>query len=1087
MSSQQLEAIPQPPGLPIIGNLHDIDTANPFQSLNSLARQYGPIYKIAVPGVGERKIASGYALVNELCDETRFEKALGGGLRILNEHGVTAHGLFTSETEDPLWSRAHNILVPEFSQEAMARYMPMMVDIAQQLMLKWARLNEDDTVDVTSDMTRLTLDTIALCGFSYRFNSFYRDSTHPFVAAMIRNLERTQKYARELPIQRKLDVRDQKEQQEDSAVMMGIVDKLIAERRAEGGKIKHNDLLDSMLNGVDKQTGLQLDDTNIRAQCITFLVAGHETTSGLLSFTMYELLKNPKYLPPAYDEVDRVLGSDLNVMPTYAQLHKLPYIHQILMETLRLYPTAPAFTRAPLKDTVLGGKYALAKGEAVTVLTPMLHREKSVWGDDAEDFNPDHFAREKEDNLPPNAFKAFGTGIRSCIGRQFALQEATLVMAMLLQRFEFSDFENYQLHIRQTLTMKPMDFVIKVKPRAGRDPADVTVAAAPVALPPTPAPAPAPATVRPANAHNTPLMVLYGSNLGTAEHLARTIANDGTSRGFDVTIGTLDEYVDRLPQKGGLVVVSASYNGLPPDNAEKFCAWIKDPALAANAFDGVEYTVFGCGNRDWGSTYQAVPTLIDAQLAAHGAKRMYKRGEGDARGDFDGDYQSWYAPLWQAVGDELKVPITAPSEGAAPRFSITFTNKRASSATVASYDAHPVTVRVNRELQKRDSARPSDRSTRHLQVMLAEGMTYHTGDHMGILPLNSLETLRRVLTRYNLDPGFYVTITTGATGTSYLPIDTPVPLLEILANGVELQDAASRAQIKVLAEHTSDEKEKQALLAMTGDDEESKKRYQEQVFVPNKSLLDLMDEYPGVHLPFETYLSLLPPLKPRYYSIASSPMVSPDVCDLAVAVVEGPARSGHGAYLGVASTYLNRMPEDRPIIGFIRRPNIPFYPPENPHTPMIMVGPGTGLAPFRGFLQERAAMKAKGVPVGESILFFGCRDPLQDYIFEDELKGFQSQGIVKLYEGFSRVPDEPKTYVQQRIREQHSEVWRLLEAGAIVYVCGEANKMAPAVREAFMDVFKQETGASEASAQAWLDGLIASKRYLQDIWGGKGA
>ena len=192
---------------------------------------------------------------------------------------------------------------------------------------------------------------------------------------------------------------------------------------------------------------------------------------------------------------------------------------------------------------------------------------------------------------------------------------------------------------------------------------------------------------------------------------------------------------------------------------------------------------------------------------------------------------------------------------------------------------------------------------------------------------------------------------------------------------MELQEVGSRAQIAVLAEYAADPAEKQALLTLSGDDEASRARYQEQVFALNKSLLDLMDEYPSTMMPFDRFLSLLPPLKPRYYSIASSPMVAPDKCDLAVAVVEGPARSGMGTYLGVASTYLERIPEERPIIGFIRSPTIPFHPPENPHTPMIMVGAGTGVAPFRGFLQERAALKAKGAPVGESILFFGCRDP----------------------------------------------------------------------------------------------------------------
>lgn len=1090
MEATHLEAIPQPRGLPILGNLHDLDSAHPIQSMMQLAQEYGPIYRLVIPSIGSRVIVSGYPLVNELCDEKRFEKSLGPGVRLLNSSPITAHGLFTSETEDPLWRRAHNILVPEFSQQAMSRYFPMMLDIAQQLMLKWARLNSDETVDVTADMTRLTLDTIALCGFDYRFNSFYRETPHPYVAAMVRGLERGQNAARELPIQKQLDFRAREEAHQDVTLMLGIIEKIIAERRAEGGSKPHNDLLESMLNGVDKETGLQLDDTNIRAQCNTFLVAGHETTSGLLSFALYELLKHPESMPRAYEEVDRVLGSDLSVMPTYAQTHHLPYISQILNETLRLWPTAPAFSRKPFEETVIGGKYQLAQGESVTILIPSLHRDRSVWGENAEEFDPDHFAPEKESHLPPNAFKPFGTGIRACIGRQFALQEATLVLAMLLQRFEFIDIGNYQLQTRQTLTIKPADFHIRVKAREGRSPAVLPMAVAVAAPQPTAPPAAQTAPAVDGNA--VPLLVLYGSNLGTAEYLARNIANDGANQGFAVTVGTLDEYANKLPKEGGVVIVTASYNGMPPDNAAKFCAWLQDPGLAPDALAGVEYTVFGCGNRDWGTTYQAVPTLVDTQLQAHGAKRIYARGEGDARGDFEGDYQTWYAPLWQSVAKEFNVSAVssdaqkASGTSPAPRFSVTLTNRRATSSTVAEYGAHPMLLRLNRELQTREGERPSARSTRHLTVVLPEGVTYETGDHLGILPVNSLQTIQRALSRFNLDPGYYVTIAAGAKGASFLPTDTSIPLLEVLSSRVELQSVASRSQIAILAEYALDPKEKQELLALSGDDPASRERYQEQVFALNKSLLDLMDEYPSAKMPFDRYLSLVPPLKPRYYSVASSPMVSPDVCDLAVAVVEAPARSGHGTFRGVASTHLARMPEARPVIGFIRKPTIPFHPPENPHLPMIMVGAGTGVAPFRGFLQERGALKAKGAPVGESLLFFGCRDPLQDYIFEQEFKTFIDQGIVKIHTAFSRLPGEPKVYVQDVIKTQHAEVWRLLEAGGSVYVCGEANHMAPAVRSAFVSVFQQETNASDSAGQAWLDGMIQSKRYLQDIWGGKG-
>src|SRR5262249_53201000 len=393
-------------------------------------------------------------------------------------------------------------------------------------------------------------------GFDYRFNSLYRDTPHPFVVAMLGYLE-----AAQLPIQRKLPKRARR-LKADQQLMLETVQHIIEDRRAAGTAGTVNDLLDRMLTGLDRQSGEKLDDANIIAQCITFLIAGHETTSGLLSFALHALLKNPGVLARAYDEVDRVLGTDLNVLPTYAQVHQLPYVDQILKETLRLWPTAPAFTRHPYEDTIIGGKYRLEKTGIAMILTPMLHRDKQVWGENAEEFDPDHFDPERWAKIPPNAFLPFGTGQRACIGRQFAMQEAILVMGMVLQRFEFIDFANYKLETKQALTVKPDNFHIKLKLRTGR-------ATKPPLMIAQPAPVPQPALALPlsASAPQTRLLGVYGSNLGTAEGLAHGIADEARNRGFVATVEALDDHVGSLPKDGGLIIVAASYNGQPPDNA----------------------------------------------------------------------------------------------------------------------------------------------------------------------------------------------------------------------------------------------------------------------------------------------------------------------------------------------------------------------------------------------------------------------------------------------------------------------------------------------------------------------------------------
>jgi cytochrome P450/NADPH-cytochrome P450 reductase len=171
-------------------------------------------------------------------------------------------------------------------------------------------------------------------------------------------------------------------------------------------------------------------------------------------------------LKKAYQEVDRVLGPDINVRPTYQQVTQLTYVTQILKEALRLWPPAPAYGISPLKDEIIGGEYRLKKNTFITVLVLALHRDSSVWGPNPDAFDPENFSREAEAARPINAWKPFGNGQRACIGRGFAMHEAALAIGMILQRFKLIDVDRYQMHLKETLTIKPDGFKIKVRPRS---------------------------------------------------------------------------------------------------------------------------------------------------------------------------------------------------------------------------------------------------------------------------------------------------------------------------------------------------------------------------------------------------------------------------------------------------------------------------------------------------------------------------------------------------------------------------------------------------------------------------------------------
>ncbi len=1073
--TNRLSPIPQPPTKPVVGNMLSLDPTAPVQNLARLARELGPIFWLDMMGAPVVFVA-GHDLVDELSDEKRFDKAVRGPLRRVRAIG--GDGLFTADTDEPNWSKAHNILLQPFGNRAMQSYHPSMVDIAEQLVKKWERLNADEEIDVVHDMTALTLDTIGLCGFDYRFNSFYRRDYHPFVASLVRSLE-TIMMIRGLPLENLWMQKRRRDMASDVEFMNRMVDEIVAERRRNATAADDKkDMLAAMMTGVDRATGTQLDDVNIRYQINTFLIAGHETTSGLLSCTIYALLKHPEVLKKAYEEVDRVLGPDINARATYQQVTQLTYITQVLKEALRMWPPAPAYGISPLKDETIGGKYKLRKNTFVTVLVLALHRDPSVWGPNPDAFNPENFSREAEAARPVNAWKPFGNGQRACIGRGFAMHEAALAIGMILQRFKLVDVHRYQMHLKETLTIKPEGFKIKVRPRTDQERGSFTGAATA-----TPAASPAAPRARTRPGHNTPLLVLYGSNLGTAEELATRVADLAEINGFATTLAPLDDHVGKLPTQGGVLIFCASYNGAAPDNATQFVQWLGSE-LPRDAFANLRYAVFGCGNSDWAATYQSIPRFIDEQLAAHGGKSVYARGEGDARSDLDGQFELWFAKAAPEAVKEFGVD-TGLSRNAEdePLYSIEPLAPSVTNTVAALGGAAPMQLLANTELQNKTGPYASERSTRHIEVQLPSGALYRVGDHLSVVPRNDPALVDSVARRFGFLPSDQIRLQVADGRRAQLPVGEAVSVGRLLTDFVELQQVATRKQIQILSEHTRCPATKPKLLAFVGEDVASGERYRADILGKRKSVFDLLEEHPACELPLHVYLEMLSLLAPRYYSISSSPSVDSSRCSVTVAVVEAPAASGRGIYKGICSNYLAGRRAGETIYATLRETKAGFRLPADPTVPVIMIGPGTGLAPFRGFLQERAALKARGAALGPAMLFFGCRHPEQDYLYADELKGFAADGITELRTGFSR-GEGPKTYVQNLIAAEKDRVWALIEQGAIIYVCGDGGKMEPDVKATLVSIYRERRAADAQAGQRWIDDLGAKNRYVLDVWAG---
>ncbi|MGW0813033.1 bifunctional cytochrome P450/NADPH--P450 reductase [Streptomyces viridiviolaceus] len=1068
MSVRGTQAIPERPSLPLIGHALTLPGGAGFLThVIKEVKELGPVYKLRVFGT-EMIIVGGLELVEELADESRFRKNVHRELVEIRQ--IASDGLFTAFNHEPNWRKAHDILMPAFSLGAMRSYHGTMLKVARSLIGKWDRLAGVQSVDVPDDMTRLTFDTIGLCGFGYDFESFRRSDLHPFVEAMGRALHFTQEKGESIPGSEFFKPKQVEQFRKDAELMTNLVDDVIRKRRASGDT-STDDLLGMMLHTKDPVTGEPLDDVNIRHQVITFLIAGHETTSGALSFALYYLTKHPEVLRRAQAEVDALWGDTENPEPDYGDIGKLTYIRQVLNESLRLWPTAPGFALEPIEDTVIGGKYAVSKGESLMVMTPALHRDPA-WGENVELFDPDRFSPEREEARSVHLFKPFGNGERACIGRQFALHEATLLLGLLVHRYRLLDHTGYQLKIKLSLTIKPDEFTLGLARRTSDE------RRTPAAASEVTGGQDATGTVR--RAPGTALALLHGSNLGTCAGIARDLGVDGEDHGFTPSVASLDDRAGQLlDAEGPVVIVAASYNGRPTDDAAEFVAWLE--GLEPGSLDGLHYAVLGVGDRNWAATYQRVPTLIDERLAAAGATRLLDRGAADASGDFAGTVDRWTTELWTTLLDQYGAAV----EGAAPAagtddegqglYELQDTTDSVIGGLADRHGVMPMEVLEAYELVDMDHE--LGRSKRFLRLRLPEGVTYRTADHLALLPSNPEGLVQRVADRFGLDLDRTVRLRARRRSRNALPVDRPLTLRRLLTDFVELQDAATQEQVAVLAEHTSCPPEKQPLAQLASADEQA---FREQVTVTGTSVLDLLERYRACELPFEHFLELLPVLRPRHYSVSSSAAARPGEVDLMVSLLAAPHRAGEGTFHGIASHYVQTIQAGDTVQARVLPCSESFRLPEDTSVPVILVSAGTGLAPFRGAVLDRHHTGSTGT----LLCYFGCDHPDVDYLHREEFEAAEAAGAVSMRPTFMHAPVDGARFVQDRIARESDEVWAALEAGGRVYICGDGRRMAPAVREAFMAVHREHTGAGDEDATAWLADLIESGRYVEDVWAG---
>ncbi|GAX10319.1 NADPH-ferrihemoprotein reductase [Fistulifera solaris] len=622
------------------------------------------------------------------------------------------------------------------------------------------------------------------------------------------------------------------------------------------------------------------------------------------------------------------------------------------------------------------------------------------------------------------------------------------------------------------------------------------------------------------------ITVYYGTQTGTAESFARVLEREGPQYGFfvhviDLEDVTVEDVASRNKnEKDGIaraILISATYGeGEAPDNAIQFAnelcekantqilfQQIKHPEepLEPTCLQNVHYSIFGLGNKQY-DHYNSMAKFLDHAMERCGAQRLAETGLGDDDDDLESDFENWKDQvLWPAlkkqylqqefVGAASMIPENEwpecpyaieyhPSTITTTTTPVTFFRED----QIHSHSRHYFTaidcpVRVKREL--RTDQDPG--STVHVEIDLSAQplFKYQTADNLGVLPINDPVIVEQVAQSLSLDLDQVFSLQAAPNHEWHgAPFPMPLSVRECLMRYCDLTGAPRRSDLKLLASYATDPIDQKVLLRMAS--KEGRNEYREKILEEYVGMAGLLQKCPSIQMPLEHFLGICPLLQTRFFTISSSSSVHPNTVHLTVAVTEHERKDGT-LFQGVCSNHLaSRQPSVDTVRVFVRAST--FRLPKDTSRPILMIGPGTGIAPMRALLQEREYQRhVQKKTVGQNILYFGCKTSSQDYIYRDEMEAWVQNGVLDhLRVAFSRETEGKKVYVQHLLVNHSEETWHLLEQeGAYVYVCG-AVKMGQDVAEALNKIVSSHGNLSHDEAKAYLSQMSAEGRFVQELW-----
>ncbi|KAJ5241858.1 uncharacterized protein N7469_000185 [Penicillium citrinum] len=455
--------IPGPPGVPLLGNIFDVNPNETWNSLNKLAREYGPIFKINA--LGHQIVFIGnVALLEEICDEKRFRKCVTGP--VLEIRYSVHDSLFTAKHDEESWGIAHRIMAPYVTQQATEQVYKDMQEVIPDLTKKWSS-SEKQKVLASRDLDAILVASVNKSFFNQRYYALGKDQKKTL--GMVDAFEGATMEAMKRPTRPTvLNWANFPKFYSQTKFMRNYCEEIMKSRRENPSQVRH-DLLDAMLNNSDPQSGKKLKDSQVIDEIISMYI-GAATAANLISYCLYYLIENPEAHKKACEEIDRIVGDSDEI--SLEQLKQLHYVEACLRESFRLAAPAPGFNIEPIDPDnkapimLAGGEYQIPHDQPMIAVLGAVNRDPAVFGEDAEEYKPERVLGDKWDNLPAAAKKGFGNGKRVCYGTTWAWQWSFFTLASIIKEnsFEFAD-KNYKLTSNGAFSVKPLEFNLLMSPR----------------------------------------------------------------------------------------------------------------------------------------------------------------------------------------------------------------------------------------------------------------------------------------------------------------------------------------------------------------------------------------------------------------------------------------------------------------------------------------------------------------------------------------------------------------------------------------------------------------------------------------------